>query len=66
LVLIEQTRAIEFTKEAYVTSLSLKTIRVWRHLESEVKKMELVKVGYLKTQVCSRNIILEQRLFQWN
>jgi len=54
----EQMKAKEFTKEAYVASLSLKTIRVWRPseadcqslksprvwslLESEVKNLELV------------------------
>jgi len=30
LVLEEQERAMECTKEAYVASLSLKTIRLWR------------------------------------
>jgi len=34
--------------------------------ESEVKNLKLVKVSYLKTQVCRRNRSLEQRLFQRN
>jgi len=82
LVLEEQKRGMEFTKEAYFASLSLKAIRVWRFIknwllesdiirvwsssESEVKKLESVIIGYLQMQVCRRNKSLEQRLFQRN
>jgi len=50
-------RAMEFTKEIYVVSLSLKNIRVWlpesentrvwSSSEFEVKNLELAKVCYL-------------------
>jgi len=43
LVLKEQTGSMEFTQEAYVASLSLKTIRVWRFFRSWLPESDVIQ-----------------------